>query len=103
MVTLVCGRNLLSLALARVPQPVATAPEPSPVYCLTTMPAKDVFWTTEWETVRSLRIVGELPGDATLATVVSNTMPPVFFEPSQPFLKCTPGALPAAFPLIQFT
>src|SRR5689334_17785856 len=100
--TLVCGRNFVSPALDRLPHPVAAAPEPSPVYCLTTIPANDVFWITEFDTVMSFRTVGVLGGAATLTTVASNTMPPVFFEPSQPVLKCTPGpALP--LPPIQFT
>src|SRR3954452_5638683 len=97
---LVCGRNLVSPAFARVPHPVGTAPALEPVYCLTTMPANDVLAIVEFCTTASLMIVGTLGGAPALGTVVSMTMPPVRFEESQPAWKVMPGALSAVLPPI---
>lgn len=93
----------MSPALERLPQPVYAALVPSPLYCLTTIPANDVFAMREFWMVTSLSRVGVDGGDCTFGTEASNTMPPVFFEPSQPVLKWMPGALFAVSPLIQFT
>src|ERR1041384_3434892 len=92
--TFVCGANLPSVGLVRVPQPVDTALAPSPVYGLIEMPANDVLAMREFWMVMSLSTVGFAGGTRTFGTVVSKTMPPVFFEPSQPVLNRIPGALP---------
>src|SRR5947208_16289986 len=103
MRTLVWGENTGSAAEARVPQPVRTAPGASPAYCLTTIPPNEVFRIVDPVTVMPSSRVAVAGGAAGLGTVVSNTMPPVSFDRSQPVLKVTPGALPAVSPLIQFT